>query len=132
MFSINKRANFVSGAPFNFGFTATNGGPTSTTNITVSTSNLLATTAALTNIAVTANNTAILITEVVDVSLMGSLAQSNGTTVKGYGAELGLKVYKNVWLGLSYTKGSYSDLDLYSANASWTGWHARLNVKFDE
>jgi hypothetical protein len=71
------------------------------------------------------------LTEVVDLSLMGSVAQSNGTTIKGFGAEVGLKVYKNAWLGLSYTKGSYSDLELYSANASWTGWHVRLNMKFD-
>lgn len=62
-FSIKKIAKFVSGSSFNFGFTATNGGPTSTSTITVTNSDLLTSTVALTEMQATANNTAIVITE---------------------------------------------------------------------
>ena len=71
------------------------------------------------------------LTEKIDLSILASKSQSSASSVTGYGAELGFNVVKNVWLGASYTVGKYSDVDLYSANASWSGWHLRFNMKFD-
>ena len=71
------------------------------------------------------------LTEKFDLSVLASKSQSSASSVSGYGAELGFNVVKNVWLGASYTVGKYSDVDLYSANASWSGWHLRFNMKFD-
>jgi hypothetical protein len=66
-----------------------------------------------------------------DASLMGSRMWGNGSTLTGLGAEIGARVMDDVWLGLSYNKGKFIDTELFSSNASWTGWHLRLKYKFD-
>ena len=72
------------------------------------------------------------ITERFDASLYGSLGRDNGQKVSGYGLELGAKVIQNLWFSIGYTKGKFADVDQFSANTSWSGWHARLRYKFDE
>jgi outer membrane protein OmpA-like peptidoglycan-associated protein len=37
-----------------------------------------------------------------------------------------------LWFSAGYTKGNFADVDQFSANTSWSGWHARLRYKFDE
>jgi outer membrane protein OmpA-like peptidoglycan-associated protein len=71
-------------------------------------------------------------TERFDASIYGSLGRDNGQKVSGYGLELGAKVIQNLWFSLGYTKGKFADVDQFSANTSWSGWHARLRYKFDE
>ena len=71
-------------------------------------------------------------TERFDASVYGSLGRDNGQRVSGYGIELGAKVVQNLWFSLGYTKGKFADVDQFSANTSWSGWHARLRYKFDE
>jgi outer membrane protein OmpA-like peptidoglycan-associated protein len=72
------------------------------------------------------------ITERFDASIYGSLGRDNGQKVSGYGLELGAKVIQNLWFSVGYTKGNFADVDQFSANTSWSGWHARLRYKFDE
>jgi outer membrane protein OmpA-like peptidoglycan-associated protein len=72
------------------------------------------------------------INERFDASVYGSLGRDNGQRVSGYGIELGAKVIQNLWFSLGYTKGKFADVDQFSANTSWSGWHARLRYKFDE
>ena len=72
------------------------------------------------------------ITERFDASVYGSFGRDNGQKVSGYGIELGAKVIQNLWFSLGYTKGNFADVDQFSANTSWSGWHARLRYKFDE
>ena len=72
------------------------------------------------------------ITERFDASVYGSLGRDNGQKVSGYGIELGARVIQNLWFSLGYTKGNFADVDQFSANTSWSGWHARLRYKFDE
>ncbi len=72
------------------------------------------------------------INERFDASLYGSLGRDNGQRVSGYGLELGAKVIQNLWFSVGYTKGKFADVDQFSANTSWSGWHARLRYKFDE
>jgi outer membrane protein OmpA-like peptidoglycan-associated protein len=67
-----------------------------------------------------------------DASLYGSYGRDNGQKVTGLGIELGAKVIQNLWLSAGYTKGRFADVDQFSANTSWSGWHARLRYKFDE
>ena len=67
-----------------------------------------------------------------DASLYGSYGRDNGQKVTGVGIELGAKVIQNLWLSAGYTKGRFADVDQFSANTSWSGWHARLRYKFDE
>lgn len=72
------------------------------------------------------------ITERFDASIYGSLGRDNGQKVSGYGLELGARVIQNLWFSVGYTKGNFADVDQFSANTSWSGWHARLRYKFDE
>jgi outer membrane protein OmpA-like peptidoglycan-associated protein len=67
-----------------------------------------------------------------DASLYGSYGRDNGQKVTGVGIELGAKVIQNLWFSAGYTKGRFADVDQFSANTSWSGWHARLRYKFDE
>ena len=67
-----------------------------------------------------------------DASLYGSYGIDNGQRVTGYGLELGAKVIQNLWFSAGYTKGKFADVDQFSTNTSWSGWHARLRYKFDE
>ncbi|MBL0253205.1 MAG: hypothetical protein IPQ12_11955 [Polaromonas sp.] len=67
-----------------------------------------------------------------DASLYGSYGIDNGQSVTGYGLELGAKVIQNLWFSAGYTKGKFADVDQFSTNTSWSGWHARLRYKFDE
>jgi outer membrane protein OmpA-like peptidoglycan-associated protein len=71
-------------------------------------------------------------TERFDASIYGSYGRDNGQKVSGYGLELGAKVIQNLWFSVGYTKGKFADVDQFSANTSWSGWHARLRYKFDE
>jgi len=71
-------------------------------------------------------------TERLDASVYGSLGRDNGQKVSGFGLELGAKVIQNLWFSVGYTKGNFADVDQFSANTSWSGWHARLRYKFDE
>lgn len=67
-----------------------------------------------------------------DASAYASLQSARGTRIRGAGAELGYRVMDNLWLSLGYTGGKYSDVDAFSSNQSWNGWHLRLRFKFDE
>ena len=69
-------------------------------------------------------------TERIDASIMGSRMWGTGASVSGLGIEVGTRLVDNMWLGLSYNKGKFVDTELFSSNASWTGWHLRLNYKF--
>ena len=69
-------------------------------------------------------------TERIDGSIFASRQWGTGASVTGIGAEIGARVIDNMWLGLSYNKGKFVDTELFSSNASWTGWHLRLNYKF--
>lgn len=70
------------------------------------------------------------ITDRIDASIMASRMWGTGASVTGIGAEVGVRLVDNMWLGLSYNKGKFVDTELFSSNASWTGWHLRLNYKF--
>jgi hypothetical protein len=66
-----------------------------------------------------------------DVSLMGSRMWGSGGAVNGLGIEVGTRVIDNMWAGVSYNVGRFADTELFSSNASWTGWHLRLKYKFE-
>lgn len=66
-----------------------------------------------------------------DASVFASRTWGNGTSVSGYGAEVGTRIIDNLWAGISYNKGSFADTELFSSNAKWTGWHARIKYKLD-
>jgi hypothetical protein len=67
-----------------------------------------------------------------DASVFASTQTAKGTRLNGLGAELGYRVMDNLWLSLGYNGGKFSDVDAFSNNQSWTGWHLRLRFKFDE
>jgi hypothetical protein len=69
-------------------------------------------------------------TNYIDGSIYASRQWGTGASVTGIGAEIGTRLVDNMWLGLSYNKGKFVDTELFSSNASWTGWHLRLNYKF--
>ena len=69
-------------------------------------------------------------TDRIDGSIMASRMWGTGAAVSGIGVEVGARLVDNMWLGLSYNKGKFVDTELFSSNASWTGWHLRLNYKF--
>ena len=71
-----------------------------------------------------------IITDRIDASIMASRMWGTGASVSGIGVEVGTRLLDNMWLGLSYNKGKFVDTELFSSNASWTGWHLRLNYKF--
>ena len=66
-----------------------------------------------------------------DFSLFASRMWGSGGSVAGAGIEAGTRIIDNVWLGVSYNKGKFADTELFSSNASWTGWHLRLKYKFE-
>jgi hypothetical protein len=66
-----------------------------------------------------------------DASLFASRNWGTGAAVTGIGAEVGTRVIDNMWFGVSYNKGKFADTELFSSNASWTGWHVRLKYKFE-
>jgi outer membrane protein OmpA-like peptidoglycan-associated protein len=67
-----------------------------------------------------------------DASIYGSYATDKAQNIKGIGIEVGAKLIQNLWLSAGYTKGNFADVDQFSGNTSWSGWHARLRYKFDE
>ena len=69
-------------------------------------------------------------TDRIDGSIMASRMWGTGASVTGIGAELGVRLVDNMWLGLSYNIGKFVDTELFSSNASWTGWHLRMNYKY--
>ena len=71
-------------------------------------------------------------TERFDASLYGSWGRDNGNKVSGLGVELGTRVIQNLWFSAGYTVGRFADVEQFSSNTSWSGWHARLRYKFDE
>jgi hypothetical protein len=66
----------------------------------------------------------------IDVGVFASRQWGTGASVSGLGVEVGSRLVDNMWLGLGYNKGRFVDTELFSSNASWTGWHLRLNYKF--
>lgn len=66
-----------------------------------------------------------------DASVMASRMWGTGASVSGVGLEVGTRVIDNMWFGVSYNKGKFVDTELFSSNASWTGWHVRLKYKFE-
>ncbi|MEY4538157.1 MAG: hypothetical protein RL171_2308, partial [Pseudomonadota bacterium] len=66
-----------------------------------------------------------------DASVFASRMWGSGGTVAGAGVELGARIIDNLWIGGSYNKGKFVDTELFSANASWTGWHVRARYKID-
>lgn len=71
-------------------------------------------------------------TERFDASIYGSYGSDNGGKLSGLGIELGTRLITNLWLSAGYTVGRFADVDQFSSNTSWSGWHARLRYKFDE
>jgi hypothetical protein len=69
-------------------------------------------------------------TNYIDGSVYASRQWGTGASVTGIGAEIGTRLVDNMWIGVSYNKGKFVDTELFSSNASWTGWHLRLNYKF--
>jgi hypothetical protein len=67
-----------------------------------------------------------------DASLYFSEQMAKGVRLRGIGGELGYRVMDNMWVSVGFTDGKYSDVDAFSANQSWRGWHLRLRYKFDE
>lgn len=67
-----------------------------------------------------------------DASIYGSYGRDNGGKLSGLGVELGARLITNLWLSAGYTVGRFADVDQFSSNTSWSGWHARLRYKFDE
>jgi hypothetical protein len=65
-----------------------------------------------------------------DASVFASRMWGSGGSVTGAGVEIGARVIDNLWLGASYNKGKFADSELFSSNASWSGWHLRLSYKF--
>jgi hypothetical protein len=66
-----------------------------------------------------------------DASVMASRNWGTGASVSGIGMEIGARVIDNMWFGIGYNKGKFVDTELFSSNASWTGWHTRLKYKFE-
>jgi hypothetical protein len=66
-----------------------------------------------------------------DISVMGSRMWGTGAAVDGFGIEIGSRVIDNMWIGASYNIGKFVDTELFSSNASWTGWHLRMKYKFE-
>jgi hypothetical protein len=66
-----------------------------------------------------------------DASVMASRNWGTGASVSGIGLEIGARVIDNMWFGIGYNKGKFVDTELFSSNASWTGWHTRLKYKFE-
>ncbi len=67
-----------------------------------------------------------------DASVYASVQTARGTQLNGLGGEIGYRVMDNLWLSLGYSGGKFSDVDAFSSNQSWNGWHLRLRFKFDE
>jgi hypothetical protein len=72
-----------------------------------------------------------------DASLYASQEQArtsnlSTTRVSGLGCELGYRVVDNLWLSAGYTGGRFADVDQFSSNTSWNGYHLRIRWKFDE
>ncbi len=67
-----------------------------------------------------------------DAGVYASVQRAQGTHLSGLGAELGYRVVDNLWLSAGWTAGRYSDIEMFSSNASWRGVHLRLRFKFDE
>jgi hypothetical protein len=67
-----------------------------------------------------------------DASVYASSQTAKGTRLNGAGAEMGYRVMDNLWLSLGFSGGKFSDVDAFSSNQSWHGWHLRLRFKFDE
>jgi hypothetical protein len=72
-----------------------------------------------------------------DASIYASQEQARSTKlsttrVSGLGGELGYRVMDNLWLSAGYTGGRFADVDQFSSNTSWNGYHLRLRWKFDE
>lgn len=66
-----------------------------------------------------------------DIGLMSSILKGNGASTTGLGVEAGAKLIEDMWLGLSYNRGKFADSELFSSNATWTGWRLRLKYKFN-
>ena len=66
-----------------------------------------------------------------DASVFASRMWGSGGTVAGAGVELGARIIDNLWIGASYNKGKFVDTELFSSNASWTGWYMRARYKID-
>ncbi len=72
-----------------------------------------------------------------DASFYASQQQARGTQlsttrISGLGGELGYRVMDNLWLSAGYTGGRFADVDQFSSNTSWNGYHLRVRWKFDE
>jgi hypothetical protein len=67
-----------------------------------------------------------------DASLYASLQKGGASQFTGIGGELGYRVVDNLWLSTGYTRGKFSDTELFSSNTSRSGWHLRLRYSFDE
>lgn len=69
-------------------------------------------------------------TDRIDASVFASRQWGSGAAVNGIGVEIGTRLVDNMWIGASYNAGRFVDTELFSSNASWSGWHLRLNYKF--
>lgn len=67
-----------------------------------------------------------------DLSLYASAQRNANVQLYGVGAELGYRLVDNLWLAAGYNHGQYSDVELFSANATWNGVTMRMRWKFDE
>jgi hypothetical protein len=67
-----------------------------------------------------------------DASVYASVQSAKGAKLNGLGGEVGYRVMDNLWLSGGFTGGRFSDVDAFSSNQSWRGWHLRLRFKFDE
>jgi hypothetical protein len=67
-----------------------------------------------------------------DASTYASYQTARGVKLRGVGVEIGYRVVDNLWLSAGYSGGKFSDVDAFSNNQSWNGWHLRLRFKFDE
>jgi hypothetical protein len=67
-----------------------------------------------------------------DLSLYASAQRNAQASQYGAGFELGYRLVDNLWVAAAYNHGQYSDVDLFSANASWNGLTMRMRWKFDE
>jgi trimeric autotransporter adhesin len=66
-----------------------------------------------------------------DASIFASRTWGSGGSLSGIGLEFGARIIDDLWFGIGYNKGKFVDTELFSSNASWTGWHARLKYKLD-
>ncbi len=67
-----------------------------------------------------------------DLSVYASAQRNAQASLYGAGVELGYRLVDNLWVAAAYSHGQYSDVDLFSANASWNGLTMRVRWKFDE